>query len=455
MSKKSLTRALQQLAKGAVVVGALAIHGGAQVPAGWIVTANPPYRTAGCCGGLGGVRLTDPIHGTSLALVGLSGDLSGRQIPSSPGELGAGVDGILLRERDQALVCGKTVVGGPLELHVLQLTGTTVTAEQVVPLSLPTPSSGRVTPVFEVAPDAILVDIDWVDAAGVSLPLQAIVNLATGQMSILPLPPRIAAIAATPDGDEVWVALPAAPGAGEVNLFAVPLSGAAPRLVTQVEGFGAMAIHPNGRVYMADLWSFASEVRELDPLTGAVRTTSSVSFATNNVAFDPATGDLLVTTVPVGFSGSELLRVDVATGAQQMLLRSQTRWLQLRANPRPYGVDSPAANRYRWAPWASPSGLPRLGTAYEMRLDTTPAGAPGVLLVAAARAPSTVRFEGIELVLDPFAFFAVGGMPATGRRTLPMPSAPALAGQTVFFQTVHVDAGGLGASNGLEVTIML
>jgi hypothetical protein len=104
----------------------------------------------------------------------------------------------------------------------------------------------------------------------------------------------------------------------------------------------------------------------------------------------------------------------------------------------------------------NPGGLPLPGNgAFSLTVASSPGSAPGLFAGSLGRASLPVG--GITLLVDPARMVLTGPLPAAPSATipLPIPANPALAGLSLYFQTVHVEgASTLGASNGVQVTIL-
>ena len=331
---------------------------------------------------------------------------------------GHGPESVLIRPSDGALIVGEGGgVGTTIDLHLIHLSGDTVTSDVRFTVGQQT-----MFPSLGIPQCALLADGDvLVGVFGIgSGPLAGFsigrINLSTGAVTGVPvtLPigviPGVNALCVDDSSNTCYFSMHN--GGPSATLFSVPIQGGtAQAIVTVPANISNLLLRPDQGTVLASSLADAmgdAHVFEIDPATGQFTTCSPGFGRINALAWESVTGNLAAA---------------AWTPANQYCAVRLGPWAACSSNPlscgggpigweRISGVDvapdpalyceaSPKTNEYAWQLAPNPGGLPAAGNAsFSLTLESTPGSAPGLLLIGIA--PAEVAASGITLCVDPF-----------------------------------------------------
>ncbi|MFY9341729.1 MAG: hypothetical protein WAT39_04525 [Planctomycetota bacterium] len=448
-----------------------------QIPRGHVVMSSFSL-SGGPNDGLSTCRSFGPTVITPIAPlpVGITG--SGLSTP-------AGAGSVLVDPNSGDIVVGEHAqAGSSLDVHMVALSGTTVTG--VVSYPLGTVAAGSVGSTDQMAwlgSDILVLNRR---AALVAGPLAGhslgIVRPSVGPPgtpgSVVALPLTILlagtvnAMALDAAGMAAYVAtFVFSGGTATSTIHRIPvLPPHTPQVVATVpDAVLSLAFDADGLLMAGTGFSAAGGnfLHAVNVATGAIVASLGATWPTtpftlrhaNGLACDHSTGDLLFV--------EDLLRVVfrvkrlgfAAYGLPQQIatrLVDTPSGIAIRPAVTTYGQGTPGAFSYAWQTTLLPGGPAALGNStFQLAMTPTASTALTVLAVSAGSptpAPSPTPL-GVTLLLDPATAFAplVFAQPPVAI-PLGLPAAAALAGQHFFFQTVHLEPAGFAASDGLWLT---
>jgi hypothetical protein len=464
----------------------------AQVPDGWVVSANfqwsvyDPFWNPIPPPGDGGLFLHHPTAGgAAIPVTGLPSAITGSGVPGP-----AGASTVVFRPSDGALIVGDNgPAGTTISLHVITLTGSAATGVTTIPLG-----TSASFPLAQVGQAALLPNGDVVVAVeGLGPPgplageVLGIVSTASGTVTpvpVTPVPPgfmnALAVDASDPSAPIAYFGMFQSPSPAQSTIYGVALpAGGMPATVvtlgpTPTVGLTNLALDGSGGLWVT-AFNGPPNLFHVDPATGTVLSYPGLGFL-NAVAFEKATGRLLLSSYVPSTYPFSLLQRD--PGGTVSLLTSPPAggWgapsgLDLNPNPEAYGSGT-AGTTTAWALSPNPGGLPTLGNCSFSLTLSAPPGPPAANFFAASLAPANIpNFLGLgfTLLIDPAQVVVpLTLLDPSGTIPLCIPNDPSLVpagpnlfttqGQ-VFFQAFHVVAGGpsgvtVTASEGVEVTVL-
>ncbi len=426
---------------------------GAQVPDGWYVVSG--FASPSGTGGLFFVHPRNP--GAPIPVLGLGPDLTGTAgMPF--GNQGANS---VLRAPDGSLIVGETLPrGGPLDLHVLTLTGATVASDTTFTLgSAFSPSS--VVQCALLPNGEILVGVTGVTTGPLAGEMLGLVDPATGSVAPIPISPAplgiFNALAVDSSGTVAFLGMVSALPLGPSDIYSVAVPGGGP------PAFGApvpgviqnLDLLPSGNLVAST--GFSQDLFVIDTATAATTPIPTSVFSPTGVAVESVTGGYAVTT---NFTTPSIHFVD-ASGATTPLSTigggAGLSGIDVNPNPEAFGTGTSGANTYSWALAPNPGGLPTVGNAgFSVTVSSTSGSTAGWIGFSSLPGTGVVLF-GVSLWIDLASLLFLVPMPASGTLPLPIPPVPALAGLQGYLQTFHLDLAlpfGIAASPGLEVTVL-
>jgi hypothetical protein len=430
----------------------------AQVPEGGYVFST--FRSASVGGGEGLYFVHPRTPGSAIPVTGLGADLSFSCTPT-PAVNTYGASCVLRRPSDGALIVGERAPSGcTVDLHVLTLAGSAVATDTLYPIGVS--NIGGEIPQAALLPNGdILVavsDVDWASLLGL-----AIVTPSTGAVTPIPvtLPGMglgvVNALVVDSAGTTAYFAMYVTTDLGDVYSVPVPGGGLASLVASVPAGVSNLAFDLDGDL-LATCLGGPPNLFEIDPGTGTVTAIPTSIGTLNAIAVETVTGNYAVLTANAGIPPRSVYWM-LPDGSATLLCDpglAITSGIDVNPNPETYGPPSPGANEYTWTLAPNPGGLPTVGNAFfGLTLASAPGTAPGILAVGLQAA--SIPFGTVTILVDPASLLFLHAIPASPSTTIPLPIPPArvLVGATVYFQTFHLEPGGvLAASRGLAATVL-
>lgn len=453
----------------------------AQVPAGSAVVGT--YVTLGAPNATSGLHLVDLTSGAVTSITGLPPAL---QVPG--GVLG-GVGTLALRSGDGGIVVG-TTSQTTLEVFVLYLNGNAVDASRTVQIPLCTLTSQGGVYVKPLPDDRIFIVV----SDGANPPnngpmaghVYGIIDLSgpTPTVTPIPNPPLMpvngdygGGIAADPTGRYIYFPVTRnIPSPNRVlELHRIDLTNSTSCVLTSWPGqfAGGAAVDNDGSVYLSatDLSTnphqhFVHKVQVSG--CGAATVTSvqsTTAIAANVIELDRATGNFIAdsgyapgSTTPVGGiysidpAGLAILRASFLPNSKGYIARQGIAVCNAIDS---YGAPSDGLSRYWFENFPNPGGQAAIGNlSFSLTLRSDPT-VPTLSLLAVSRDRASIQVAGIEVLVDPSTAITFA-LPLTNTQTfaMPIPANPALQGQLLTAQSIHLEStGAFAASAGLAITI--
>ena len=428
----------------------------AQVPDGWFVTSHAAFTSIP---GSGGLWLHHPrVPNTSIRVAGLPAAVTGTTSNS-------GASRVVLHPDGRLLVGTLAPNGGSVQLHVIQLTGTTYAASLSWSIALGTASSPfNVAGVFEMrllSATEVLLCVSGIGSGPLAGATLAKVDLSTRTatpISVTGLPtPSWTRVEAAVSGDTAYVALyfpGTAPGA---SVFCIPLPNGLPRggnatlLTTWPQGaVTKIEIEASGALLVG--WSRTGELWLVDSNNGAILRSTQVAPKLNGFARETTTGGFAF--AEGGVNGQRLYWGD-GTGTSTLLSGG---WgggitgVDIAPDPAAYGDPSPAfGNGPEWQLAPNPGGRPEVGNlSFAVGIDPPMSG----LWLASFAQANLPNWNGLgfDLLVSPTSGATSGTLNA-GIVALPLPASVPVNAQ-LFLQTFHFTYAGPVASEGLRITTL-
>ncbi len=437
-----------------------------QVYDGWIVVSS--FRTTELPStfnplvGDGGLWLVHPrIPGPPIQVSGLGSDLTGHGV-DGPGQ-GANC---VLRMPDGRLLVGETGSGVGLDLHVLTLQGTSVapSGDAVLPCGFASILTSGGIHQLALLPDGRVLMAVWGIVSG---PLAGdrlgIADLALGTVT-----PVVAtgfsgdvnAVAVDHAGSTVYLGV----NIGSAGaLYSIPAGGGPGTFIQSMPAnIMNLAVDNDGGVLVG---CFGTDMFKVDPTSGIATPLGFPPQVYNALVVERVTGNYVVmqhvdaSAVP---AYDWISLVEPGPTFTQLLFPPPEgigviSGIDLNPDPETFGDASPGANLYEWKLTPNPGGLPSVGDlSFSLTLQSSPGGAPGVLVGGLAALSPPLAVSGTLLLVDlsPLVVFKpVAGVP-TQELHLPVPPDSSLVGVEVFLQSGHVELGGFASSAGIKLTIL-
>jgi hypothetical protein len=452
-----------------------------QVEDGWIVVSsfktNQVPSSDNPFVGDGGLWLVHPrIPGPPVPVTGLGSDLTGAGLAGTLYGHGASC---VLRLPDGRLVVGEFGRGVGIDLHVLTLDGASVALGGDTTLFCGTASLfaeaggfwGKGGGILQLAllPDGRLLMAVWGIVSG---PLKdahvGLADLGSGEITRVDTGPPglfseiVNAIAVDASGTTAYLGTVSSPG--QIYTLDVP-GGGQPAFLGGLPADVVMdlAVDNDGGLLVG---CFDSDVFKMDPGSGSLTPLGLPIQVYAALAVERVTGNHLASqhtdvsaVPPVAWislveTGPTLTPLLIPPPGGIGLLTG----MDVNPDPETYGPASPGANEYAWALAPNPGGLPQAGNlGFSLTLESSPAGAPGVLIAGLEPlVPPVPILGGVLLSVNPLSL--VFSRPLAGSPTetipLPIPLDPNLVGKMLFLQSGHLEGGALAASDAIKLTVL-
>ncbi len=410
----------------------------AQIPGGHAVIAEVARAPSAGSRFPGGVYVVHPRIGAIQPITNLPPELIGSALPPS---YGSGSNAVAVRSTDGALLVGERVfLGESVDLHIIRLNGLAVASDTLIPLGTATADADRVEGIA-VLPSGDAIVVTFIGGVGAMVRVST-----TGVVTPIYTSGYLGPVAVDSRGTTVFFVT----GTG---IEALPVGGGQSTLVHADTSISDLQFLPpaalmfirRGAVYLFDLATLVATNVHSESCLGCLST----------CVVERTTGALVYTNAPIGLGNGTMGWAFPGGTFQRLGAVNATRDITLVDSPSTYGTATPAAHTYYWLTAFNPGGLPRIGNgSFGLQLGVQPPGTAAGMLVLGLT-PGDVQLFGVRILLDPANLIPLLPVPPNGTLLLPIPAEPSLVEQSLFFQSFHLDAGGLAASDGLKVTFML
>ncbi|MBK8097331.1 MAG: hypothetical protein IPK26_09495 [Planctomycetes bacterium] len=349
--------------------------------------------------------------------------------------------------------------GSAIAVHALRLNGLAVASSRRVQVGTSTSTTGAVTALAILPDGRCLVTANGLQA-GSPMTRLAIVDIDAGSLTPLPITgapsTNYNALTLNQAGTIAYFGTWVSTTSGQIWRVGVPAGGAATLVATLPHGITGLDVAADGRlVVVMNNATGGNSLGNVDPGTGAFTVIPGNGTHGAAVAVERASGALIV-------AGSTNTTQEVRLVENGVFTPLFTAFpgtlsgVDVQDSPRRYGVGTPLANTYAWHVAPNAGGVPFLGNAtFALEVRATP-GVPLASVGLFSTGRSLVSTLGVTILVEPSALITVG-VPAAASASIPIPipASPSLFGAVLHGQTLHVEAGGFAASDGVTFGLVM